>query len=171
MHRRIPRFLVVILLTSRSSVIAQEVATRPEPPRNMGALLMQGLREVEGCLEVKTCEWNDGKRSIVAWFEDKDAAVAWYYSDTHQAMIGTKTDGTMKNQEPMQYVTDQPVMVIATLTPAHKPELPGVQIPISQISIELFSALPGGAQIGGRVSPPEFKIPHMRDYTSPARIE
>ena len=68
----------------------------------------------------------------------------------------------------MEHVDDeaQPVMVIATLTPSDKPELPGMKIPISQISIELFAALPGGAQISGRVSPETFRVPHMRGSTA-----
>ena len=82
-------------------------------------------------------------------------------------MIGNKTDGAKKADEPMEHIQDdnQPIMVIASLTPAAKPELPGINIPISQISIELFAPLPGGAHVGGRVSPKNFKVPHMRDYT------
>ena len=153
--------------TAQRSAAPSATGQRPD----MGKMLMQGLKEVDGCLEVKTCKWNDGKSSIVAWFVDKAAAADWYYSDVHQGMIGNKTDGSLRDDEPMKYLVDedQPIMVIATLTHSEKPELSGIDIPISQISIELFAPLPGGAQVGGRVSPAAFPVPHMRDYTSSDR--
>ena len=139
--------------------------------QDMGMVLIRGLKKIKGCIDVKTCQWSDGKQSIVAWFENKKAAVSWYNSATHQAIMGGRTDGTFTGGKPLEHVKDekQPIMVIATLTPAKKPELEGVKIPISQISIELFAPLPGGAQIGGRVSPEGFKVPHMRNYNSPKK--
>ena len=135
-----------------------------QPGPDMGMILVKGLKSTDGCLGVKTCRWDDGKQSIVAWFEDKDAAATWYYSATHQTMIGQNTDMDEKKDEPMQHIKNgnQPIMVIASLTPARKPELPGINIPISQISIELFGLLPGGAQVGGRVTPDIVEVPHMK---------
>lgn len=171
MNRLIFSFCLSASLLIVSTSTAQKTATPPPDTgdrRDMGDLLIQGLKQIDGCLAVKTCEWNDGKQSIVAWFKNKEAAVEWYYSDTHQGLIGTKTEQDQEYHEPMEHVDDeaQPVMVIATLTPSDQPELPGMKIPISQISIELFAALPGGAHISGRVSPETFRVPHMRDYTA-----
>ena len=147
--------------------VQQKPASDKQRQPDMGMILMRGLKETPGCLGVKTCRWDDGKQSIVAWFEDKDAAATWYYSATHQAMMKGNTDEEDTEKEPMQHIVDdsQPIMVIASITPSDRPRLPGIKIPISQISIELFRALPGGAQVGGRVSPLEFKVPHMKNYT------
>ena len=173
MNRLIIRLFVAAWLAFISTSMAQQTATPPDrrTQDDMGELLIQGLKDVDGCLAVKTCRWSDGKQSIVAWFENRAAAVSWYYSPTHQSMMGDKTDRALEKNEPMVHVedTDRPIMVMATLTPADKPELRGIDIPISQISIELFAALPGGAQISGRVSPAGVQVPHMRDYSpSPA---
>ncbi|MEM7455850.1 MAG: hypothetical protein AAF456_15965 [Planctomycetota bacterium] len=139
-----------------------------EQQPDMGTLLIQGLQQTEGCLGVKTCQWDDGKTSIVAWFENKAAAQRWYYSDTHMGMIGGSTDGTVGDEQhaPLTHVEDDdtPIMVIASLTFSDRPELPGINIPISQISIEMFAPLPGGAQMNGRVSPEAFIVPEMNTY-------
>jgi len=180
MNRLWIHFFAIFSLTFVSTIQAQPPAAPPaksvqQPAKqqtdqrqkpDMGNILIGGLKKVDGCLQVKTCRWEDGKQSIVAWFENKEAAENWYYSATHQAMMGGKVDDSLEKREPMQHIenVDQPMMVIATLTPAAKPELPGFKIPISQISIELFAALPGGAYVGGRVSPETFKVPHMRNY-------
>ena len=162
----------LVFVSSLSAQQATDQAPQKQQDRraspDMGAILVKGLKETQGCLGVKTCRWSDGKQSIVAWFEDKDAAATWYYSATHQAMIGQNTDMDEKKDEPMQHIKngDQPIMVIASLTPAQKPELPGINIPISQISIELFGLLPGGAQVGGRVTPDNVEVPHMKKYAS-----
>ena len=156
--------LILVSTATAQRTAAPESTARQRP--DMGQLLMKGLKEVDGCLAVKSCDWNDGKSSIVAWFENKAAAVDWYYSDVHQGMIGNKTDGSRQDDEPMKYIVDedQPIMVIATITPSDEPRLSGIDIPISQISIELFAPLPGGAHVGGRVSPASLEVPHMRDY-------
>ena len=166
MQRPIIHMALLASLVFVSSSLAQQTAP-PAQQEDVGAILVKGLRAIDGCLQVKTCDWDDGKQSIVAWFENKKAATAWFHSPTHQAIIGGKTDGSMDNMEPMQYIEDesQPIMVIASLTPSSKPELPGMNLPISQISVELFAPLPGGAYISGRVSPLDMNVPHMRDYT------
>ena len=142
-------------------------AVQERPSGDMGAILVRGLKKTEGCLGVETCEWQSGKQSIVAWFENKAAATRWYQSSTHQAMMKGNMEGFGGGGEPMQHIKDEetPIMVLASLTFASKPELDGVKLPISQISIELFAPLPGGAFVGGRVSPKGFKVPHMKGYT------
>ena len=171
-------FIFAIAIGCSSIAVAQQAPAKPKPkaqhPKadrgkqpDMGEILVRGLKATHGCLGVKTCRWDDGKQSIVAWFEDKDAAATWYHSATHQAMIGDQTDGYDGEKEPLEHVADdgKPIMVIASLTFAERPMLPNMKLPISQISIELFQPLPGGAQVAGRVSPPQVMIPHMKDYT------
>jgi hypothetical protein len=36
-------------------------------------------------------------------------------------------------------------------------------MPISQISIEMYTPLPGGAAVNGRLAPEGFNIPHFRN--------
>ena len=69
--------------------------------------------------------------------------------------------------EPLAHVPDDqgPIMVIATITPSDTPEIEGFPVPISQISIELFAPLPGGAHVNGRLAPEAFEVEHMRDLT------
>ena len=137
--------------------------------QDIGDRLIRGLKETEGCLGVKTCNWPDGMQSIFAWFENKNAAETWFWSDVHQQLV-EMVGGLPDDHVPMRHVSDdddQPMMVIASLTPSKKPGLEGVPFPISQISIELFSAAPGGAFSGGRLSPPAFKVPHMKGYETP----
>ena len=166
-------FCLTFVSSATTSAVAQEKTVQPPQqtqPEDIGTILVKGLKAVDGCIDVKTCEWSDGKQSIVAWFENKEAAASWYYSETHQGMMRAMTDGGFDDEaEPMEHIKDeeQPIMVIASLTPSAKMDLPGVKMPISQISIELFAPLPGGAQVGGRVSPPEFKVPYMDNYTPP----
>jgi len=42
---------------------------------------------------------------------------------------------------------------------------PGVALPISQIAIELYEALPGGVFLGGRFAPDSAQVAHLRDLT------
>lgn len=123
---------------------------------------MGAIAQIEGCLGVDSGEWDSGKQTIIAWFEDKDAVVSWYDSDMHMQMIESFTDddGT---HEPLEFVRNDsgPIMVMATLTYAEEPHFEGLTLPVSQISVELFAPLPGGAHLGGRLAPPAFKVPHM----------
>ena len=77
----------------------------------------------------------------------------WYESDTHQTMMMGMKDGG-EEREPMALVPDGvPVMCIATITPSQKPMIPGFPVPISQVSIELYTPLPGGIAVNGRFAP------------------
>jgi len=134
-----------------------------------GPDLVAGLRNTPGCLGVETGQMASGKQSIFAWFESKNAVRRWYYSDTHeQAMTMFTPD--FEGGDPLAHVADDegPILVIATLTMSDKPHFDGLHLPVSQISIELFKPLPGGAYLGGRLSPATFNVPHMRDLTPPA---
>src|SRR5262245_28351929 len=48
--------------------------------------LVAALKATPGCLGVETARTSSGKQVIFAWFENKKAVLAWYYSDTHQAV-------------------------------------------------------------------------------------
>ena len=92
--------LLAFVLSIHTPVIAQ----RSAPPAgktqgDMGRLLLDGLKEVDGCLAVKQCGWNDGKQSIVAWFKNKKAAAEWYYSPIHQAMMAGGNDGELASRK------------------------------------------------------------------------
>lgn len=136
---------------------------------DIGMMLINGLRETEGCLGVDAGDMMSGKNVIIAWFENKAAVEKWYYSRTHLGALKRfiKTD---VDHEPLEFVTDEnaPIMVIASLTPSTREELAQVAMPISQISIELFAPLPGGAHLNGRLSPETFKVAHMHDLSDGA---
>ncbi|MEM7227650.1 MAG: hypothetical protein AAF432_02440 [Planctomycetota bacterium] len=144
-----------------------QAAPPDEPPNgnDMTAMLVNGLKATPGCLGVDLGGFESGRQSIFAWFENKAACKAWYYSRPHQAMMNMVT-GDEELDPPLAHVEDDgPIMVIATITPSNQPEIDGFPMPISQISIELFRPLPGGAHVNGRLSPAELEVPHMRDYT------
>ena len=126
--------------------------------------MIGALRQTEGCLGVEAVGTMSGKRTIIAWFRDPESVKRWYYSDMHKGlMAGVAGDG--ENREPMQHIGDYagPVMVMATSTPGGGIE--AIDMPISQISIEMYAPLPGGAHINGRLAPAAFEVPHMRDFT------
>lgn len=136
-----------------------------QPQNEMGQRLAAGLRATGGCLGVDLAQWESGKNTICAWFEDKDAVERWYYSDTHTGFMGA-VGRAEDDHTPLEHVeTDGPIMVMATITFAGRPALPESRIPFSQISIELFEPLPGGAYISERLAPKKFAVPHMRDLT------
>ena len=51
--------------------------------------LVGGLKAIDGCLGVETARTGSGKQVIFAWFEDKAAALRWFYSDMHQGAMST----------------------------------------------------------------------------------
>jgi hypothetical protein len=144
-------------------------AARPD----MGAMLVEGLRATPGCLGADAGRMASGKSIIVAWFENKAAVIRWYESDVHQRVMRAFAGVEDAEQRPLQHVTDEdtPIMVVASLTFENRPRAEGVSLPISQISIELYAPLPGGAYVNGRLAPDAFVVPHMRNFAGgyPAR--
>ena len=131
------------------------------PGGDMGKELLDGLKATKGCLGVETAFTSTRKSVIFAWFEDKAATLRWYESDTHQTLMMGMTEGG-EEREPMANVPDGvPVMCIATITPSQKPMIPGFPVPISQVSIELYTPLPGGIAVNGRFSPEGLKVEHL----------
>ncbi len=128
--------------------------------------LIGGLQKVEGCLGVDVAQTRDGKQLIFAWFEDKKAVLRWYYSEPHMSALDFAGAGDA-HSKPLSHIPDGtgPIMVLTSLTPSEKPAFPGFDMPISQISIELYKPLPGGAFLGSRFAPDTVKVPHMKDLT------
>lgn len=145
-----------------STTEAGVAASQPDLGAAMGQMIVNGLKSTEGCLDAVAAQVQGGRLSIIAWFEDRAAAMRWYESRTHQFLMRGLPSPPADN-EPMSHIeADQPIMVIATITPAGPGEDYGLGMPIKQISIELFAPLPGGAAVNGRLSPTEFPVEHMR---------
>lgn len=137
---------------------------RPAAPADtpdFGTMLVRGLQETEGCLGVDVADFQSGKNTIVAWFENKEAAIRWYNHPTHQRLMGSVG---ARGGTPLEHVTDNetPIMVMASITFGGKPAVEQSPIPFSQISIEMYAPLPGGASINGRLAPKAFKVPYHK---------
>ena len=124
--------------------------------------LVGALKATPGCLGVETAKTESGKLVIFAWFEDKKAALKWYYSDTHQAVIKRFFPGRKLSDHPLAGVPDDggPVMAVASVT---MNEERTKERPFKQIAIELYKPLRGGLSLGGRFAPDKMKIPAPRE--------
>ncbi len=147
---------------------------QPGPPGQRGdgggfPDLVGGLRQVEGCIGIELAGTRDGKQLIFAWFEDKKAVTRWYYGETHQGVMDmfNADDDESVGIKPLAHVADDagPIMVVVSMTMAENPSSDRVRLPISQIAIELYEALPGGAFLGSRFAPEAVQVLHMKDYT------
>ncbi len=150
------------LATTGGIALGQPQQQRPEGLPD----LVPALKAVPGCLGVETARTSSGKRVIFAWFEDKKAVLRWYYSDTHQGVMNSVFPNRPR-REPLEGVPDDigPILAIASITMADKPQFEGVSMPLSQISIELYKPVAGGLFLGSRFAPESLKVPGMRDYT------
>lgn len=130
--------------------------------------LIGALKATPGCLGVETARTGGGKQVIFAWFENKQAALAWYYSEAHQALMKTFGDGRRPGG-PMASVPDdgRPVMAIASLTFKGPPPGGDIRTALSQIAIELYAPLPGGLAAGGRFAPAGTKVPGLVEVVLP----
>ncbi len=142
-------------------------APRPASPEegsmhDLGGALVAGLHESPGCLGVETANTQSGKTVIFAWFEDKEATIDWYYSGTHQQAIENFVTDDSEEHVPLEHVDDEagPILCVASLTPNTGKSLGPIQLPISQISIELYEPLPGGLSLNGTFAPEGVEIPH-----------
>ncbi|MCI0379013.1 MAG: antibiotic biosynthesis monooxygenase [Gemmataceae bacterium] len=163
---------MLVCLTSLT-MIGLPGATTPQDkpdakPQKKAAFpdLLAGLRATPGCLGVETAKTASGKDVIFAWFEDKKAVLKWYNSDMHkEVMKKFFPDGGYG--KPLRDVPDDsgPIMAIASITFTDKPKYKETPLPISQISIELYTPLSGGLFLGGRFAPDKLKVPKIRDYT------
>ncbi len=128
---------------------------------DIGGMLVKGLNDSPGCLKVITAQTSAGTNTIIAWFENKAAVEKWYDSPTHERVMGmVGADPT--GHAPMAHVkdADAPVMVMASITLGEQGVLPG-PMPVSQISIELYTPLDAGASVNGRLMPEAIKLEHF----------
>jgi len=158
--------LLAALVFSPALIAGQARPAQPPPgfPDLVGA-----LKATPGCVGVEVARTGSGKQVIFAWFEDKKAALNWYYSDTHQAAMKQFFPQSQQapRHTPMAGVPDDggPVLAIASLTLADKAPGEVTTLPVSQIAIELYRPLPGGVALGGRFAPSAIKVPGLREAT------
>ena len=131
--------------------------------------LVGALKATPGVLGVDTARTSSGKQVIFAWFENKKAALAWYYSETHRSLQKAFAPGSPA-RTPMADIPDDgsPIMAIASLTMAGTPTAEN-PFPVSQIAIELYKPLPGGLAAGGRFAPATLKVPGLADVPMPTK--
>jgi heme-degrading monooxygenase HmoA len=136
--------------------------TKTVPAYSQFPDLVGGLQKTPGCLKVETARTTSGKQVIFAWFENKQAVLKWYYSDTHIAAM--RLIGGEAGSHPLADVPDddQPVLAVASVTLNGNPT-PDQPMSLKQIAIELYRPLPGGIAVGGRFGPDAMKIPGLRD--------
>lgn len=129
------------------------------PPAGLPDLIGM-LKATPGVLGVDAAQTMSGKQVIFAWFENKKAALNWYYSEGHQKLIKTLASGGNPGRTPMADVPDDgnPILAVASITLSKQPQVSGVQLPVSQIAIELYAPLPGGLAAGGRFAPSSVKV-------------
>ena len=122
--------------------------------------LVAALKATPGCLGVETAKTDSGKQVIFAWFEDKKAALKWYYSDTHKAVIKQFFPNRKLSDHPLAGVPDDggPVMAVASVT-VNEERTKENPRPFKQIAIELYKPLRGGLSLGGRFAPDKMKVP------------
>jgi hypothetical protein len=156
------------VIFSPGAMLALAQAPAPAPPQG-GPDLIGSLKATPGVLGVEAARTQGGKQVLFAWFENKQAALNWFYSDAHQALMHTFTPGASSGRKPLADIADNsgPILAIASLTYADKAQVAGVQMPISQIAIELYAPLPGGIAVGGRFAPSTMKVPGLLE--APAR--
>jgi len=130
-----------------------------------GKLLVEAAQASPGCLGVKLGRTGDGTNVIFAWFENKQALVAWYKSDFHQWAMKTSFPNQNFDREPLPDVPENSgqILALVTLKLADK-AVPGSPIPIDTIGIELYTPLPDGVVVGGRFAPQSVKVPGLRQF-------
>jgi hypothetical protein len=169
-HRRDAFMMLAVAALVFAPTLAAHVRAQNAPPGGFPDLVA-GLKATPGCLGVETARTSSGKQVIFAWFEDKKAALAWYYSDTHRAaMKQFFPQADQSKRTPMADVPDDgaPIMAIASLTLTDKTQPGATTFPFSQIAIELYRPLPGGLALGGRFAPSTVKVPGMLNVTAPS---
>jgi hypothetical protein len=141
-------------------------AQAPGGPPQGWPNLVAGLRETPGCLGVETAMTATGKNVIFAWFENREAVMRWYRSDMHRDAM-RKYFGNAERRPPLENVPDDsgPLMVIASITFSDKPSFETTtNLPISQISIEVYKPVTGGSYLGSRFAPEAVQVPGSPAY-------
>jgi hypothetical protein len=153
----------ILILAAVINAPALALAQAP-PPGNPVMQLPKAIASSPGVLGVETAMTESGKAVIFAWFENKKAVLAWYYSDTHR-MLMKMSGGGGRPEGPLASVPDdgRPVLAIAsvTLAPPGSGTAVGPFPAITQIAIELYAPLPGGLASGGRFAPSTVPVPGL----------
>jgi hypothetical protein len=151
--------LALVIFSPGALVLLAQAPPPQGPPAGLPDLIGM-LKATPGVLGVDAAQTMSGKQVIFAWFENKKAALTWYYSPGHQNLMKTLASGGTPGRTPMAEVPDDgnPILAIASLTLSKQPQVSGVQLPVSQIAIELYAPLPGGLAAGGRFAPGSVKV-------------
>jgi hypothetical protein len=168
-HHTVREIVLATLLTAAIFSPAWLVKVRAQTPTGGFPDLVAALKATPGCLGVETARTASGKQVIFAWFDDKKAALSWYYSDTHTALMN-QFFPQRSPRTPMVDVPDDggPVVMVASITYADKAPAGVTTLPVSQLAIELYRPLPGGVALGGRFAPASLKVPGLIDVALPA---
>ena len=165
MNIRTVREAATALLLTVVVAMPTLVTIRAQSQSNGFPDLVGALRATPGVLGVDAARGTmNGKMVIFAWFENKKAALAWYYSDAHQALMRQFSGNHRRASGPMPDVPDdgRPILAIASLTMPSVPPAGGdLRAAVTQIAIELYAPLPGGIAAGGRFAPSTVKVPGM----------
>jgi hypothetical protein len=172
--REAAMFLILAAMVLGPAVVAQQPAAGQPPAGGGLSDLVSALKATPGCVGVETARTSSGKQVIFAWFENKKAALTWYYSETHRNAVRMLAPDAPA-RTPMADVPDDdnPVLAIASLTPAdgargaQPPAAGRMPFAVSQIAIELYRPLPGGIAAGGRFAPAALKVPGLIDIPMP----
>ncbi len=167
MKRNIAREIVLaaalgLLLFGPAIVAAQTNAPAP-PARGGFPDLVGALKATPGVLGVDTAQTGSGKQVIFAWFENKQAVMTWYNSELHRGLMASLGGGPPRSEGPLAGIKDEtiPVLAVASVTPDAAAN--GDFRKVRQISIELYTPLPGGIAIGGRFAPASMTVPGLMD--------
>jgi hypothetical protein len=157
--------LALVFLGSRSEIcFAQEPPAEKKDKKRGFPDLIGALKTSPGCLGVETAKTGSGKEVIFAWFEDKKAALKWYYSDTHKEVMN-RFFPEEERRKPLADVPDDsgPIMAIASITLGKQTK--DNPLGSKQIAIELYQPLGGGLSFGGRFAPDKMKTPEPKQET------
>ncbi len=161
-QREVGKLLVLATVVFAPALVGGQ-GRGAQPPGGGFPDLVGALKSTPGCIGVETARTGSGKQVIFAWFENKKAALNWYYSDTHMSVVKQFAPGAPP-RTPLAGVPDdgEPVLAIASLTLTAAPTGDIASLPISQIAIELYRPLPGGIALGGRFAPDALKVTGMQ---------
>ena len=111
----------------------------PQPKQGAFPNFVQALRSIDGVVKAEFARMDTGMNCVFAWFEDKDAALRWYYSEVHQNMLDAYYPDRIE-REPLFKVPDDvgPMMGLACITISKETGI------IEQIAIEVYKPLHGG---------------------------
>jgi hypothetical protein len=157
--------VLTLLVAAPAAIVTVSAQAAPQNQRGGIPDLIGMLKATPGVLGVDAAQRTlNGKAVIFAWFENKKAALAWYHSDAHQALMAQFGSSKGRPGGAMADVPDdgRPILAIASLTMPAPPQ-PGADLraSVTQIAIELYAPLPGGIAAGGRFAPSTAKVPGL----------